>query len=302
MRALLLALVLAVVPGHAATALEAAGQDGPAQEAAGQDGAGPVFRFGDRAITEASGLVDQGDVMVTANDSGSGPVLYVVDARTGATLGRTHYTDEVVDVEALAPGPGPVVWVGDIGDNRRRRTSVRIHLVPVIQRDSRIRTGSFEVVYPDGAHDAESLFTGPDGRLYVVTKALFGGAVYALPATLDPAAPNRLTKVAPVSVLATDAAGIPGTTLVLVRGYGSAEVLDLATGKRVGQLDLPRQPQGEAISVGPDRRIRVTSEGAHAAVLAVAAPGWLRRAIMRSQGATAASAGVDAGRLGAMLG
>jgi hypothetical protein len=297
MRALLLALVLATVPAHDGTP-----RNDTAQETPGRDRAGPVFRFADPDITEASGLVDPGDVMVTANDSGHDPVLYVVDARTGATLGRTHYTDEVVDVEALAPGPGPVVWVGDIGDNRRQRSSVRIYLVPVIQRDSRIRTGSFEVVYPDGPHDAESLLTSADGRLYVVTKGLFGGAVYALPPSLDPAGPNRLAKVAAVSVLATDAAGIPGTTLALVRGYGSAEVLDLATGRQVGRLGLPREPQGEAISVGPDGRIRVTSEGAHAAVRQVATPHWLRRAVVRSRGATAASAGVIAGRLGAMLG
>lgn len=261
-----------------------------------------VVRFADPGITEASGLVDRGDVLVTANDSGSAPVLHLVDAHTGETIGRTTYADEVVDVEALAPGPGSAVWVGDIGDNSRSRSSVRVHLVPTGRGEHAVATGSFDLVYPDGPHDAESLFTGPDGRLYVVTKQLAGAAVYATPARLDPAHPIRLRRVAAAPAFATDAARVPGTSLVVVRGYGSAQVLDLATGRSVGALSLPPQPQGEAISVGPGGRLLVTSEGLHAAVLEVTTPAWLTTGIASSRRTTAAVTGVEAGALGDMLG
>ena len=82
------------------------------------DGAGPVdsprrhqvFRFADPAITEASALVVQDGLFVTANDSGDTGRVFAVD-RSGATVGVTHWSDSATDVEALAPaGPG-FVWV-----------------------------------------------------------------------------------------------------------------------------------------------------------------------------------------------
>jgi len=48
-----------------------------------------LFSFADPAITESSGLVDLGSLMVTTNDSGDDAVLYVVDPTTGRTVGRT---------------------------------------------------------------------------------------------------------------------------------------------------------------------------------------------------------------------
>lgn len=261
-----------------------------------------VFRFTDPQISEASGLLDLGDTMVVTNDSGDDPVLYVVDAETGETVGRTTYHDgAVLDVEALAPEADGVAYVGDIGDNRRARETVRVHLVPVGRGEHQIRTGAFELRYPDGPHDAESLFVDASGRLHVVTKGLLGGAVYAAPHPLDPGSVVELRKVTDVGIFATDAAGVPGSSLVLVRGYGSAVVLDLATGRQVGRFGLPEQPQGEAISVGPEDRIRVTSEGAGAAVIEVPAPDWLPPRIAASRLTTAAADGVSSGTTGAML-
>ena len=64
------------------------------------------------------------------NDSGAGPLLYAVDPATGETTGVTAYTsDDVVDVEALAPAGRGDVWVGDIGDNFGRRPSVSVYRV-----------------------------------------------------------------------------------------------------------------------------------------------------------------------------
>jgi hypothetical protein len=159
------------------------------------------------------------------------------------------------------------------------------------------RAPSYELRYPDGPRDAEAMFTGPDGRLHVVAKGFLGGAVYVAPARLDPHRPDVLRRVHGAPALVTDAAAFPGSTVVLLRDYTRATAVDLETGAELGELALPAQPQGEAISVGPDDRVRVTSEGAHAAVIQVATPTWLRRAVAGSRRTTAAVAGVRAGAI-----
>jgi hypothetical protein len=231
-----------------------------------------VFSFADPAITESSGLVDLGDLMVTTNDSGGGPLVYVVDPATGRTVGRTTYADRVVDTEALAPAGGDAVWVGDIGDNTEDRDSVEVYRVPVGRGDRTVRAPSYRLVYPDGAHDAESLVAAPDGRLYVITKVLLGGTAYVAPRHLDPTGTNRLRAVARVDVWATDAALFPDGRHVLVRGYDGAVVYTFPGFRPVAAVDLPRQRQGEGVSIGRSGRIRLSTEGARSAVLQVDLP------------------------------
>jgi hypothetical protein len=231
-----------------------------------------VFSFADPAIDESSGLVDLGDVMVTTNDSGGDPLVFVIDAATGRTVGRTTYADRVVDTEALAPAGGDVVWVGDIGDNDEKRDSVEVYRVPVGRGDRTVRAPAYRLVYPDGAHDAESLVAAPDGRLYVITKGLLGGTVYAAPRHLVADRTNRLRPVASVDVWATDAALFPDGRHVLVRGYDGAVVCTFPGFRPVASVDLPRQRQGEGVSIGSSGRIRLSSEGVHSAVLEVSVP------------------------------
>ena len=88
--------VLAVLSGAGALVLPVLV---PSADAA--PGSRQELTFADPAIDESSGLVVRGADVLTVNDSGDGAVVYVVDAATGATVGRTTYTtDEVVDVEA----------------------------------------------------------------------------------------------------------------------------------------------------------------------------------------------------------
>lgn len=233
-----------------------------------------LFSFTDPAITESSGLVDLGSLMVTTNDSGDDAVLYTIDPATGRTVGRTTYARAVTDVEALAPAGGDKVWAGDIGDNTESRQVVEVHLVPVGRGERHLQAPSYRLVYPDGAHDAESLIA-PRGRLYVITKGVLGGSLYAAPKRLDPRNVNRLTKVGEVSEWATDAAMLDARH-VLVRGYGGAEVLTFPGFKKVAGFGLPSQQQGEGVSVGPGGRVRLSSEGAHSPVLQIALPADVR--------------------------
>jgi hypothetical protein len=228
----------------------------------------------DPAIHESSGLADAGRVVYTVNDSGSEPLLYALDPRTGRTVGTTPYAAEVEDTEALAAGRHGHVWVGDIGDNLGRRDSVTVYDV----RPGRHGARRFELVYPDGPRDAEALLADPgSGRLFVVSKRVFGGVVYAAPRRLVADRPNRLVPFARVPGLVTGGEFLPDGDHVVLRTYGAASVFTFPAFELVGTVTLPDQEQGEAISVGPGGRVLVSSEGVHAEVLRIELPADLTR-------------------------
>ena len=238
-----------------------------------------VFSFADPAIDESSGLVDLGRLMVTTDGSGGDPLVFVVDPRTGRTVGHTTFADRTIDVEALAPaGPG-AVWVGDIGDNDEQRASVHVYRVPVGRGDRRVAAPAYRLRYADGPHDAESLVVAPGGRLYVITKGILGGTAYAAPRHLDRSRVNVLRPVASVDVWATDAALFPDGRHVLVRGYDTAAIYTFPAFRPVASFPLPRQRQGEGVSIGASGRVRLSSEGAHTAVLEVDLPDAVRRVV-----------------------
>ncbi len=245
---------------------------------------GVLFSFGDREITESSGLVDRGDVVFTVNDSGSAPVLYGVDAATGQTVSRTTFsTEEVRDVEALAPGRGGTVWVGDIGDNLAARDGIALY---------RVRPGTdgaqrIDLTYPDGPRDAEALLAHPrTGRLYVVSKTVFGGTVYAAPPGTRTGAATRLRRFARVSGLVTDGAFFPDGRHVVLRSYGTATVYTFPDFAPTGSVDLPAQRQGEAISVSAGGRVLLSSEGVGSQVREIALPAGLTAPPQASEAAS----------------
>ena len=270
-RTLVLAVVLVVAaPAHAA--------DEPVPHSR-------LFTFDDDEIFESSGLVDRGDTVFTINDSGGEPVVYGVDARTGRTVSRTAYADDATDVEALAPGADGTVWVGDIGDNRRNRDDVSVHQVRPLDGEQTART--YRLAYADGPHDAEALLVHPrTGRVFVVTKSVFGGRVYAAPRTLRTDAVNRLSPFAEVSGLVTDGSFFPDGRRLVLRTYGEAVVHTFPGFRPVGSVRLPSQRQGEGISVSSSGRVLVSSEGVRADVLRVVLP----RALTRTEPTEAATA------------
>ena len=226
-----------------------------------------AFAFQDPAITESSGLVVVDGRVVTTNDSGDTGRVFVVDPRTGATVGTTAWSRAPVDVEALAPaGPGEV-WVADIGDNGGERRSVTVARVPV--RASRIDADvpTYELRHPDGARDAEALLSHPlTGRLFLVTKGIFGGDVLAAPETLSPRRSNRLVPLASAPGLVTDGAFLPHGGAVVLRTYGRAVVLAYPSWEQVTSWELPAQEQGEGLAVAADD-LWLSSEGKRSEVL-----------------------------------
>lgn len=280
-RAVVLAVLAAVVVAVAAAAVV------PAAAAAGS--AVEVSAFTDERIDESSGLVDLGDLVVTVNDSGDDAIVYVVDLATGDTVGTTTFADSVVDVEALAPAADvegeATVWVGDIGDNAGRRPDIRLYRVPVGTGDREVAAPAYRLVYPDRPQDAETLLVHPvTGRVYVVSKSLFGGTVYAAPKRLRTDRVNRLRPVTHVAGFLTDGAFTPDGRHVVLRDYSSASLLTYPGFERVGELPLPAQEQGEAIAVGEGNRVLVSTEGRYSPIHEVPWPATLRAALSPTPG------------------
>lgn len=89
--------------------------------------------------------------------------------QTGTSAGALTWASvKVSSVQALA-WRDSVLYVGDIGDAQKNRTSIRV------LRFAEPRPGArtpqvFTFTYPDGAHDAAALMISPRGNLYLVTR------------------------------------------------------------------------------------------------------------------------------------
>ncbi len=238
-----------------------------------------VTRFQDPDIIESSALVVVDGMLITTNDSGDAGRLFTVDPRTGETTRVTTWgSGDPEDVEALAPVGDGSVWVGDIGDNRADRDHVSVTQVGVAGID--LDAPTYDLVYPEGARDAESLLCDPrTGRLYVISKGVFGGTLYAAPERLSPDHANRLAAVGPMLAIATDAAFFPDGRHIIVRNYTEAAVYSWPDLEEVGRFGLPHQRQGEGIAVAPDGTIYASSEGLRAPVLRISLPAQVRRAM-----------------------
>ena len=257
--------------------------------AADNDGARRVFELRDDRIHESSGLADLGSVMATVNDSGDSSRVFVLDPVSGETVGVTEFNTDVTDVEALAPAGPNEVYVADIGDNGRDRAEVTVHRVEVGARQLDVQPVSFRLAYPDGPHDAESLFADRAGRLHVITKSFGGGTVYRAPRRLQSKGTNVLEPVGEVGGFVTDAALLRSGRHVVVRGLRQATVYRLPDFTLLGSFALPSQPQGEGISVGPGGRIRVSTEGALTPVHEVALPAAVARTMRNPEAPTSSA-------------
>jgi hypothetical protein len=237
------------------------------------DKAQVVFSFRDSDIIESSGLVVVRGLVVTTNDSGDVGRVFTIDPATGETVGVTGWGNAPADVEALAPLGDHEVWAGDIGDNTESRHTIQVSPVPVGPGNTDIDAPIYDLVYPDGPHNAETLMSDPvTGRLYVATKEPFGGTLYAAPSKLSPDRPNELEPLGDVLPIATDGAFLPDGKHVVVRNYAVAAVYAFPSLEKVAQFRLPDQPQGEGIAVAADGSLLLSSEGLHTDVLRVSLP------------------------------
>lgn len=271
------------------------GDAGPGMDAGADGGtACPSFAAGTSvgrtpagSITEASGIVagrrNPGTLWLH-NDSGAGPRIHAV-SRTGAAQAMYDLSGATAtDWEDIAIGPGPTagvsyLYIGDIGDNAMARAHVDVYRVAEPDVTGASPTTAtplsgvehFTLVYPDRAHNAETLLVDPTtGDLYIVVKSGDGvSPVFRAAAPLSTAGSITLTQVAmlrfgtaPLSGGRTTTAGdiSPGGDEIAIRTYDAAYLWRRAPGMTVAaalagmpcRLPLSLELQGEALGFAAD--------------------------------------------------
>lgn len=241
----------------------------------------------DREVREASGIAESRrnpGVLWTHNDSGDRARLFALTIE-GEPLGVFELEGvRATDWEDLAIGPGPdpdlsYLYVGDVGDNFRRRANIRVHRVaepevvrqpePPVVRLAGVET--FTLVYPDAPHNSETIMVDPvTGDLYVVVKSGDGDSpVFRAAAPLSAEGDIRLERVAPLTFGEPPLRGNRSTTggdispsgdAILIRTYSNAFLWRRSRGATVAEalatapcpVPLARDGQGEAIGFAAD--------------------------------------------------
>jgi hypothetical protein len=268
-----------------------------------------LFRFSDPRIDEASGLavgITSPAELYVQNDSGDSARFFAVNAHTGRTDAVCAVPGASnIDWEDLAVAPDrhgtPSVWLADIGDNDENRSEIRVYRVtePTVSGAGGALTTAapqlWRLRYPDGAHNAESIFLDPiQHRIYLVTKSVFGQSqVFQAPASPNPGAVQTMRQVASISFGLTGMPGGPnlvgqltatgasmsadGSRLV-IRTYTDAYFWPVAGGDVAAalratptRLALPQQPLGEGIAFRGNN-ILIDSEGVGSTVYELPVP------------------------------
>ena len=273
----------------------------PASGALGFSQAVEVGRIANPAVTESSGIAASRRTpgrYWTRHDSGGRPLLFATDEK-GANLGTYRVMGvKAYDWEDIAVGPGPdsntsYIYIGDIGDNLKRRDEIIVYRVPEpaiagsggANRMTQItNAAAIRLSYPDGRYDSEALMVHPKtGDLYVLTKTMEDAArVYVARAPLSAAKRSTLKLVGTLRVPSLFGSTITGGDIasdglhVVVANYLSAYELFLddpaanfdAIWKRpLTSLSIPARPQGESICYSVDgNKVLLTSEGANSPV------------------------------------
>jgi hypothetical protein len=241
----------------------------------------------DARIAESSGLASSrrfADWLWTHNDSGDTARAFLID-KAGATRHVINLRDvTAIDWEdcAVAPDTRGESWLylGDIGDNEKNRANITVYRVAESTVDAKhaeqtIASVSQQLVYPDGAHDAETLIATHNERLIIVTKSIDGSSIYITPNKFSAGSTQTLRKLGDlkfgsVSIFARLATGgslAPDGKRLVIRTYTHAYEWDLSEVSIDGQwlknaqrkFVLPVQRQGEAIAYATDSQTLLTT-------------------------------------------
>jgi hypothetical protein len=248
-------------------------------------------------ITESSGIAIskcQANVFWTHNDSGDGALVYALD-ESGKKLGTWKIGNaknvDWEDIAAIQNADGECfLYVGDIGDNGRKRTDLAIYLVkePSVAVENKtsnkknpLSTEPAEIIkfeYPDSRLDAETLIVHPQsGDIYVLTKQLRGAAgVYKLSKNYNQRKTNRLEKIVdfivpsiPNGFLTGGDVSNDGKRVIVCDYLGAYEIVLPENAKNFDEIwrekpviiDLGEREQGEAIAYSVNgNAIYATSE------------------------------------------
>ncbi len=249
-------------------------------------------------IVEASGVGHSAlnpGVVWTHNDSSDTARLFAL-SESGGHLGEFTVVTDNRDWEDMSLGwdetlGAPAIYVGDFGDNGESRDDITVLVVPEpsialadVPVTAELTTFTqMTLLYPDGAHNAETLMHDPvTGDLYVVTKDYEGStSVYRKPAPHVDGVTSTLDHVADLVFGEDPLPGSGATTggdisplgdRIAIRTYSHAwawrrdqafSVAEAFAGEPC-DLGAPDEPQGEALGFTRDGAGYLTlSEGEH---------------------------------------
>jgi hypothetical protein len=215
-------------------------------------------------------------ILYIHDDSGNPNQVYLTDA-TGADKGALTLTPVGNrDWEDIAVGPGPVagksyVYVGDIGDNNSRYSSVFIYrflepdltgaTLPLVTNITSV--DAIELKYPDGPRNAETLMVDPLTKdIYIASKESNISKIYV---ARYPQSTTSATVLVPLVQLYFDKATggdiSPDGTEILLRSNQLIWYWKLPTGTSIsaGLVTKPEiapyagnEPQGEGVGFAAD--------------------------------------------------
>ncbi len=234
----------------------------------------------DPSIVESSGLARSGyraGRLWTHNDSGGGSTIFAL-GRTGRTVARYELAKSShLDWEGMASARHRGVnylFVGDIGDNGQKRSSIFVHRVreprPAASRRL-LKPKSFEFKYPDGAHNAETLMVKPGSmRIYIVTKGKkVSGGFYVAPRFPSTKRVNTLRRIGRAPAGMADGVFLDHQRFIL-RGYEGGWLY-----RRMGATPFrfPLPIKGESITRDSrPRTVLIGSEGRYSSIWRVRHP------------------------------
>lgn len=243
----------------------------------------------DPRLVELSGLAVVGGGATGTNwalwamaDSGRQIALYRLDPDTCAVVESRTAAVDPYDAEDLAVGRDGALWVGDTGDNERRRSTVAVVVVP-----PRGEPQLHRLTYPDGPHDAEALLVDRRGVPTLVTKDVGAAGIYRPGTALTGTGPVPLVHVGDLVLPSSDTVGGPiggfgsrtvtggaisaDGRVVALRTYTDAWLFPVPADQPDGdpaaalrgtpvRVPLPDEPQGEALAFTRDGTLLSGSE------------------------------------------
>jgi hypothetical protein len=232
-------------------------------------------------IREASGLAasrQHEGVLWTHNDSGK-PMVYALGT-DGSMRGRVQVVGaQVDDWEDIAVGPcpqGSCLYIADIGDNKASRARIAIYRVPEPAPSATTTQPAdvFYATYPDHAQDAETLFIGPNGTLYIVSKGEGSPiTIYRFPDRLAAGSAVGLERVATLANkvgrdlrvtdgdITWDGKWIGLRTIAAVDFYRASDLLRGAPAPPIAlNLSGLQEPQGEGLAFARDGTVYLAGE------------------------------------------
>jgi hypothetical protein len=234
-------------------------------------------------VDETSGLAASrrhAGVYWTHDDSGGEPVVFAFDesGRPQGTVRIAGASNRDWEDAALGPCPGgDCLYLADTGNNSGDDDEVALWRVPEpAPTDGESAPAErFTAKFPRGGPDTEAMFVLPDGKIYLITKGTREPVeLYRWPTPLvagETATLERVRRLAPRPRQPGDrisgASASPDGRWVAVRTYSTLAFYRapdlLAGGAPAAQVDLTPlgESQGEAVALGNDGTVLLTSEG-----------------------------------------